>query len=154
PLLLLGPRDREDVLAAREQPRERDLRRFRTAPGGDRFQRLDELEVALEIAGLEARLLAADVVRGDVLDFPDVAGEEPAPERRVGDEADAELAACGKDLVLDVARPERILRLERGDGMHLVRAAKRIRPRLGKPEISHLAGLDELRHRAHRLLDR
>src|SRR5207245_1707755 len=124
------------------------------APGCDRFERLQEREVLLEVSRLEARLPAALVVRGDVVDLPDVAGEEAAPERRIGDEADAELAARGKDLVLDVARPERILRLERGDGMDPGCAPERIRPRLREPEVSHLAGLDELRHRAHRLLDR
>src|SRR5439155_5699889 len=88
PLLLLRARDREDVPAAREQPRERHLRRRRAALRRDGFERLDELQVLFEIAGPEARLLAPDVVCRDVLDFPDVAGEEPAPEGRVRDEAD------------------------------------------------------------------
>src|SRR5207245_3318588 len=89
PLLLLRARDREDVPAAREQPREGHLRRRRAALRRDRFERLDELQVLLEIAGPEARLLAPDVVRRDVLDSPDVAGQQSPAERRIGDEADS-----------------------------------------------------------------
>src|SRR5205814_5594363 len=81
----------------------------------DRLDGLHQLQVLLEIARTEARLLAPDIVRGDVVDLLDVSGEEAAAERRVRDKADAELAACGQDLVLDVARPQRIFGLQRGD---------------------------------------
>src|SRR5207245_10111198 len=124
-LLLLRARDREDVLAAREQPRERDLRRPHAALRRDRFERLHELQVLLEIARTEARLLAPDIVRRDVVDLPDVSGEEPPAKRRIGDKADAELAARGQDRVLDVARPQRIFRLQRRDRMDLRGARKR-----------------------------
>src|SRR5207247_5866545 len=90
PLLLLRARDREDILAARQQPRERDLRRLHAALRCDRFERLHELQVLLEIARPEARLLAPDVVRRDVVYLLDVRGAEAPHERRVSDEADAE----------------------------------------------------------------
>jgi hypothetical protein len=38
--------------------------------------------------------------------------------------------------------------------VHRVRAADRLRRGLGEPEVADLALLDELRHRADRLLDR
>src|SRR5712691_8127436 len=154
PLLLLRARDREDVGAAREQPRERDLRGSGPAFRRDRLDGFHELEVLLEIARPEARLLAPDVVRRDVVYLPDVSGEEASPERRVRDKTDAQLAARGQDLVLDVARPQRILGLQRGDRMDPGCALERLRPGLREAEIAHLAGLDQPRHRAHRLLDR
>ena len=51
--------------------------------------------------------------------------EEAAPERAVGDEADAELAHGGEDLVLGIPAPERVLGLQGGDGMDRVRPADR-----------------------------
>jgi len=73
-----GGKHRGDVLAAREEPGERDLRRGGAAPGRDRLDGFHQLQVLLEISRPETRLLAADIVRGDVLDLPDVAGEEAA----------------------------------------------------------------------------
>ena len=80
-------------------------------------------------------------------------GQEPAAERRVGHDPDPELARGGEDLVLDVARPQRPLRLQRGDRVDRARAAERLGRRLAEPEVAHLALLHELGHRADRLLD-
>ena len=79
---------------------------------------------------------------------------KPRPERRVGDEADAELAARRQDLVGGVARPQRVLGLQRGDRVHGAGAAQRLGARLGQPEVADLALLHELGHRADGLLDR
>ncbi len=56
--------------------------------------------------------------------------------------------------LLHVAGPQRVLGLERGDRMGRVRAANGLGRRLGQPEEAHLAGLHQLAHRPHRLLDR
>ena len=84
----------------------------------------------------------------------EAAGEKAAPERRVGDEADPQLAAGRQDLGLRVARPERVLGLHGGDRMDGVRAADRVGRGLAEADVAHLALLDELAHRADRLLDR
>ena len=60
----------------------------------------------------------------------DLAGEEAAAERAVGHEADAELAADRQDVVLDVALPQRIFGLQRGDRMDGGGAAQRLGRRL------------------------
>ena len=60
---------------------------------GDRLDRVDEAQVLLEVLALEARRVAPVVVRRQIVDALDLAGEKAAPERAVGDEADAELAA-------------------------------------------------------------
>ena len=70
----------------------------------------------------------------------ELAGEEAAAERAVGDEADAELAHGRQHAVLRVARPQRVLGLQRRDRVDGVRAADRLRRRLGQAEVAHLAG--------------
>ena len=62
--------------------------------------------------------------------------------------------SVGQDLVLEVAGEERVLRLERGDRVRGVRAADGGGRRLGEAEVAHLAGGDQLGHRADGLLDR
>ena len=98
--------------------------------------------------------MAPEVVGLEVLGRGDLAGQETAAERAVGDEADAQLAHGGEDLVLGIARPQRVLGLQRGDRMHGVRAADRRRRRLRQSQEPDLAGVDQLRHRADGLLDR
>src|SRR4051794_25930277 len=110
----LRPRDRDDVIALRQHPRQREL------AGGDALL-LGELAdlgceqlVALEVLTREARVAAAEVALVELLlGVGEPAGQEPAPDRRVGDEADAELAQRGEDLRLDVARPQRVFALDR-----------------------------------------
>ncbi len=102
----------------------------------------------------EAGPAAPEVVLVELLGRLEAAGQEPAPERRVGDEADPELAAGGENLRLGVAGPERVLGLDRGDRVHVVSPADRLRRGLAEPDVEHLAVGDQLRHRADRLLDR
>ena len=71
-------------------------------------------------------------------------GQEAATERAVGDEADPELAHRGEDLGLEIAGPQRVLGLQRGDRMHGMRAPDRLRPGLREAEEADLAGVDEL----------
>src|SRR2546427_6833319 len=148
----LGAGDRHDVLALRQQPGEGELRRGTALLPRDRLHPRHQVEVPREVLPLEARVVAAPVVRGEVLEAVDLPGEEPAPERAVGHEADPELAARRQDLVLGVARPQRILGLQRADRVHGVRAAQRRRRRLGEPQVAHLARAHELLHRPDRFL--
>ena len=83
-----------------------------------------------------------------------VAGEEPAAQRRVGHEPDAELAQQRQHLRLGVARPQRVLRLQRGDRVDGVGAADRVRPGLGQADVADLALGDELGQGADGVLDR
>src|SRR4051812_7901944 len=150
---LLRPGDGDDVLALREHPGKRELRRRRALLLGDLLHALDEAEVLVEVRSLEARVVAPVIVLGQVLERLEAAGEEAAPERAVGDETDPQLAHGGEDLVLHVAAPEGVLRLQRRDRMHLVRAADGLRRRFREPEIADLPRLHQVRHRAHGFLD-
>src|SRR4051794_35844911 len=99
--------DRHDVVALRQDPGEREL------PGGDALL-LGELAdlrrealVALEVVTGEARVVAAEVTLVELVGVREPSGEESAPDRRVGDQADPEVAQRRQDLGLHVARPQR-----------------------------------------------
>ena len=105
----------------------------------------------LAVLLLEARQVGAEVAGAVDLEL---AGELTAPERAVGHDAHAELARRRHDLLLEPAREQRPLALERRDRVCRVGGAERFGAHLGEPEVADLAGLHELAHRAHALLDR
>src|SRR4051812_20003791 len=83
------PRDRDDVWTLRKHPRERELRGGAALARGQRLHVLDQRKVAREIFALETRLRPALVVRREIVETLDLAGQEAATERAVGDERDA-----------------------------------------------------------------
>src|SRR5262245_34391188 len=94
----LGARDRYDIVAARQQPGECDLRHGDAALLRRRLERPEQREVLLEVALLEARMGVAAVACDEVVALGKGAAEEAAPERRIGHEADAELFQGWQDL--------------------------------------------------------
>jgi hypothetical protein len=102
----LGPGDRGDVVALREQPCQSHLGRGSAGLGCDGSDLVGNAQVALEVLAGEARVRLAPVVVGEVVDGSDGPGEEAVAERRVRNEADAELAEDGQDLLLGIARPQ------------------------------------------------
>src|SRR3954453_6503132 len=151
--------DRDDVVATVEYPRERELPGRDALLGRHLLGPFDALDVAVEVLALEARVVAAEVVVGEVGRRAEAAREEAAAERGVRDEADPELAHGRQDLGLGIARPQRVLGLQRGDRVNGVGATDRLGRGLRQPEVAHLAGLAELLHRPdrfpnrHRLVD-
>ena len=150
----LRARDRDEVVALREHPREGQLRGRDALLLGDLRDLGGQLQVGVQVLAGEARAAAAEVLLVELVGRLEAAREEAAPERRVGDEADPELAAGGQHPGLGVAGPQRVLGLHGGDGVDGVRAADGLRRRLAEPEVEHLARLHELGHRADGLLDR
>ena len=109
---MLRSGDRRDVAAGGVDEGERDLS-GRTALGlGELVHRLDDGDVGGQVVALESRLVPAEVRLVEIVDGAQGAGKEPSPERAVGDEPDAELAQGGQDLLLGVARPDRVLGLQ------------------------------------------
>jgi hypothetical protein len=85
----------------------------------------------------------------------DRAGQESGAKRTPWHEADAELFADREHTVLlHIARPQGVLALDGSDGQDLVRTANGLGRRLGQAEVLHLAGRDEVLHRAGNVLDR
>ena len=150
----LHARKDDNVRMLRENEGQRDLRRRQSFAGGDGLKLGHELEVVLEMRLLEAGGAGPLVVGAELGKALELAGEQAAAERRVGDEADAERAHAAEDLPLRLAKEQRIFRLQRRDGMNRVRPPKACRRRLRKPEIADLPLPDELGHGADRVLDR
>src|SRR5207302_7714653 len=88
----LGAGDRGDVLALGEQPGQRDLRWCGVELGGDGLDLVDDAEILFEVALGEARVVLAPVIVSEVLGGADRPGEEAVAERRVGHEADPQVA--------------------------------------------------------------
>ena len=76
----------------REEPREHELAGRAALVARELLDLAYELDVALEVLFLEARMLPAPVVLGNVGEFVDLAGEQAATQRRVRDQRDPELA--------------------------------------------------------------
>ena len=150
----LGARDGDDVLALGHHPGERKLGRRDVTGGGKVVDAVGEMQVLLERVLLEARIRAPPVVLGQVGHRADLPREEAATQRRVRDQTDAELPQRVEDTGLGVARPQRILALHGRDRMGRVRPPDRLRRCFGQAEVAHLPLLDQLGHRADRLLDR
>jgi hypothetical protein len=150
----LGAGDGNDVPPAVEHPGKRELTRRDAPLGGELLHALGELAVVLEVLAGEAGAVAAEVPLVELLGRAEAPREEAAAKRRVGDEGDAELLQGGQHIGLQVAGPQRVLALHGRDGVHRVGAADRLRGGLREADVAHLAGRDQLRHRADGLLDR
>ncbi len=121
--------------------------------GGDGLDLVDDAQVALEVLAGEARVGLAPVVVGPLVGGADRAGEEAVAERRIGHEADAQLAQQRQQLGLRVTGPQGVLGLQRGDRVHGVGAADRVRAGLGQADVADLAFGDQVGQRADGLLD-
>ena len=106
--------------------------------------RSTSVEIALEVLALKAGRVPPEIVVRQIFRGFGSGRQEPAPERTVGDEADAQLAARRKQPVLGIAREQRVLGLERGDRMHGVRAANRRRAASRQADVADLPCRDQL----------
>jgi hypothetical protein len=135
----LGSGNRRDVVTLREQPGQRHLRRCGARLGSDSLDLIDDVQVALEVFAGKARVGFAPVVVGELLGRADLPGEKTVAERRVGNEADAQLAEQRQELVLRITGPEGIFGLQRGDRMHGVSPPDCCGAGLGKADVADLA---------------
>src|SRR5205085_8601453 len=82
-LAVLRAGDGDHVATLREEPRQRQLRGRAAFLRCDAAHLFDEPQVAREVLALETRMVAAPVVRGQILRLVEPAGEKAAPERTV-----------------------------------------------------------------------
>ncbi len=150
----LGAGDGDDVLALGQQPGQRQLGGGAALGLGGFDQRPDQGGVGLQGAVVEARMVPAPVAFRQVPGTGDGAGQHPPAQRRIGHEADPQLAADRQDVVLDEAAPQGIFGLQGGDGMHRVGPAEGVDAGLRQAEEAHLALLDQPFHGADGVLDR
>src|SRR6266550_3040266 len=101
-----GARDRYDVIALCEHPRQRQLRRSGLVLFRDLLDLRYQLEILLEVLALKARVLSPEVVLGQVVDLLDLSGEESAAERTVGYESDIQESEGIEQTFLGIAGPQ------------------------------------------------
>ena len=90
------------------------LRRRDALADGDGLELGGRLDVLVKVVAAEARLRVAPVARVQLLLLGEGAGEEAAPQRRVGDDAHAELARGGHHRLLQVSRLQTPFHLDGG----------------------------------------
>src|SRR5208283_2730217 len=100
--------------ALREYPCERELSRRAVLVLGDCLDLRDELQILVEILTLKARREAPEVVRRQVVELANLAGQKAAAERAVRDQPDSQLAAGLESSIFGLAAPQRIFILQRG----------------------------------------
>ena len=115
---------------------------------------IDDRQIFRHVFGRIARIVAPPVMRGQIIETAYTPRQKPPAERAVRHEADAMLATGGKDVVLDIALPDRIFALQRGDRMDFRGAAHGLGGGFGEADVADLALLHQLGHAAHGLLDR
>ena len=148
------PDQGDDVVPARQDPRDRGLGDGGAPLPGDAAQRLDQRQVAVEVLALEAGGERAEVAPRQCALAAPVAAQQAPRQHSVGRDADAQLAADREDLVLDAPRQQRVLDLQVGDGVDGGGPPDRLGADLGQPDVAHVARLDHLGDRADGLLDR
>ena len=117
-----------DAAALREQPRQRDLSWSGADLGGDLLDHLDDAPVRIEVVPREAGTVATEVGFVELVGGADAPGEEAAPQRGIGHEADSELAHEGQDLALGVSGPQRVLGLQSRHRTHRMRPRAASKP--------------------------
>ena len=152
---LRRPGDRHDPGLLRQQPGERDLRRRRALPLGDRPSQIDQRLVRLARLRREARDDVAEVVlRRTSCSRRSCRSGSPCPSGLNGTKPMPSSSQRRQHLRLRLAPPQRVLALQRGHRLHRVRAADRLHARLRQAEVLDLALADQLLHRARDVLDR
>src|ERR687893_539186 len=146
-LAAFGAGDGDYILPLVQQPCQRKLAGGHAFFVRYLFDPIDQLQVLLEVLALEARRGAPEVALRQVLEPLDLPGQEAAPQRTVSNKAYTQLAHRRQYLVLHVAAPQRVLRLQCGYGVYLVRPPYRLGCRLRDTQITDLASLDKLLHR-------
>src|SRR4051812_6141908 len=149
----LRARDRYDVRALVQQPRESNLTGGRAFASGELAYDRGRPHVRIEILALVPRIAAAEVALGIFLGAPNGSREKATAERCEWNESDLQLTKQWNDAWLEIPLPKRVLALKRRDGMHRVRPTNRLLTRLGETEEAHFPVAHEVRHRAHDFLD-
>src|SRR5215212_6086563 len=149
-----GAGDRHDRGVLGEDPGQRDL-------GGGGVQTCrdsgDDVDQGL-VGGAgffgEPREVVSEVSIGEAGGGVDAAGEEALAERAERHQADAQLEQGGQDFGFGFTPEQRVLTLQRGDGLDGVGAADDVDTGFGQAEVGDLPGVDQLFYGPGDVLDR
>src|SRR5262249_52532090 len=123
----LGPRNGNDERLFRKEKSESEHRRRYMALGRDLVDLPHQIEILLKIVAHESGRKTAIIVFVEVFETGDLPGQKASTERAIGEKTDSELAATFEHAIdLRLARPKRILGLNRSNRVDRVRLLKRL----------------------------
>src|SRR4051794_33807492 len=149
-----GARDWNDPRFLGQQPGEGDLRRRRSLVGRESVEQIHECLVYLAVLLAETRDRAAEIGAVEFGVGADLASEEALAQRAEWHEANSQLFKRRHDRLLRLPPPQRVLALQRGDGLNRVRASDGLCAGLRQTEVLHLALVDQVLHRTRDVFDR
>ena len=150
-----GAGDRNDPGLLRQQPGQGDLRRRRpssaprSAPSSS-----TSAWFALRASGVKRGTMLRKSLLSNVVVSSIAPVRKPLPRGLKATKPMPSSSQRRQDLGFGLTPPQRIFALERGDRLDRMRAADRLRARLGEAEVLHLALLDQLLDRAGDVFDR
>src|SRR5215467_11482037 len=115
-----------DLPALRHYPRQRQLRRCGPFFSRDLLELRKQRDVSFEISWLESWMAVAAIALGQILGAMHDAGEEAAPERRIGHEAHIEITTGLNIAPLRIAGPKRVFHLQRANRINFPRPLDRV----------------------------
>ncbi len=141
------------MVALCEYPRQGHLRQGQLVTLRNFSNDIDDLLVRNTRLDGEARVYRPHIVGREGSFGVDRSRQEAATERRERDEGDVVGRTPGHDFSERIARPQRQLRLQRGEREGALRRGELCERHFRHTNCSHFAGLHHLSHRAHRFLD-
>ncbi len=96
-------RDGDHMVGSGQQPGEGDLRRRTALRRSQVAQGLYQVQIAGQILALESRVVPAAISFGEIFRLSNVAAEDAAPQRRIGDKANSKLKRQWHDVAFGVA---------------------------------------------------
>src|SRR5262245_63017048 len=107
-----------------------------------------------DVFSLKPRMVPAPIGFLKVIRTGDLARQKSTADRAVRDQAYTKLAKNRQDSLLDISRPQRILRLHRRYRMHFMRTTNRAWARFGQADVADLAFFHERGHCCNSVFDR
>src|SRR5579859_6688304 len=107
---------------------------------------LDEIgnrRIVLDTTLLESWRLAAVIGWRQLVQGTEIAREETAAERAVGDKSNTQLATCGQHAALRLPRPQGIFTLHCRYRMHRAGSPQRLDAAFGQADMTELAGASQ-----------
>ena len=142
------------MIAARQDPADRQLGGCHPAVGREPVEGIDQRQVAGPVLALEAGQGGAQIPLGQVREIAQHPAQRTAPHRREGDQRHAQLAGGIQEGDLDIARERRVFALHRRDRVDRMGPAQGLRAHLRQADPADLPLGHQVGHGADRILDR
>src|ERR1700761_6277646 len=118
-----------------QYPGERQLCRCTALFARQFLYAIGNCDILRKVFTLEAWIVAAPVVRCQVVEFADAPGQKATAQRTVGHQSDAKFVQRRREFVLGFAAPQGVFRLYGSDGMDGVSAAEGCSRDLGQAQM-------------------